>query len=67
MLENIWGDSRGSIPPLRMPSLLPHDLCHEWNVSCRLPAPSLVSIMLCGQLDTPETEAKVEFGMQDII
>ena len=23
-------------PPLRMPSLLPHDLCHEWNVSHRL-------------------------------
>ena len=23
-----------------MPSLLPHDLCHEWNVSRRLPAPS---------------------------
>ena len=38
MLENIRGDSRGSIPPLRMPSLLPHDLCHEWNVSRRLPA-----------------------------
>ena len=38
MLENIRGHSRGSIPPLRMPSLLPHDLCHEWNVSRRLPA-----------------------------
>ena len=38
MLENIRGDSRGSIPPLRMPSLLPHDLCHERNVSRRLPA-----------------------------
>ena len=36
MLENIRGDSWGSIPPLRMPSLLPHDLCHEWNAS---PAP----------------------------
>ena len=38
MLENIRGDSRGSILPLRMPSLLPHDLCHEWNVSRWLPA-----------------------------
>ena len=38
MLENIQGDSWGSILPLRMPSLLPHDLCHEWNVSRRLPA-----------------------------
>ena len=28
MLENFQGDSWGSIPPLRMPSLLPHDLCH---------------------------------------
>ena len=37
MLENIRGHSRGSIPPLRMPSPLPHDLCHEWNVSRRLP------------------------------
>ena len=36
MLENIRGDSWGSILPLRMPSLLPHDLCHEWNAS---PAP----------------------------
>ena len=34
MLENIQGDSWGLIP--RMPSLLPHDLCHEWNAS---PAP----------------------------
>ena len=40
MLENIRGHSRGSIPPLRMPSPLPHDLCHEWNVSRRLPAKS---------------------------
>ena len=36
MLENIRVDSRGSIPHLRMPSLLPHDLCPEWNAS---PAP----------------------------
>ena len=28
MLENFQGDSWGLIPPLRMPSLLPHDLCH---------------------------------------
>ena len=42
MLENIRGHSRGSIPPLRMPSLLPHDLCHEWNVSRRLPASPLL-------------------------
>ena len=43
MLENIRGDSQGSIPPLRMPSLLPHDLCHEWNVSRGLPAPGDLS------------------------
>ena len=43
MLENIRGHSRGSIPPLRMPSPLPHDLCHEWNVSRRLPAGQLFS------------------------
>ena len=28
MLENFQRDSWSSIPPLRMPSLLPHDLCH---------------------------------------
>ena len=31
MLENIRVDSWGSIPHLRMPSLLPHDLCPECN------------------------------------
>ena len=44
MLENIRGDSWGSIPPLRMPSLLPHDLCHEWNAS---PAPRTLSPRVC--------------------
>ena len=34
MLENIRGHSRGSIPPLRMPSLLPLS-----RVECLLPAP----------------------------
>ena len=38
MLENFQGDSWGSIPPLRMPSLLPHDLCHGLSVSRWLPA-----------------------------
>jgi len=33
MLENFQGDSWGSILPLRMPSLLPHDLCYGRN-SC---------------------------------
>jgi len=28
MLKNFQGDAWGLIPPLRMPSLLPHDLCH---------------------------------------
>ena len=43
MLENIQGDSWGSIPPLSMSSLLPHDLWHGWRSSRRLPAisPSL--------------------------
>ena len=50
MLENIRGHSRGSIPPLRMPSLLPHDLCHEWNVSRRLPAFSYLSFLIIGNL-----------------
>ena len=55
MLENIRGHSRGSIPPLRMPSPLPHDLCHEWNVSRRLPAQhhsSKASILLCSAFFT---------------
>ena len=38
MLENFQGDSWGSIPPLRMPSLLPHDLCHGQSSSRWLPA-----------------------------
>ena len=37
MLENFQGDSWGSIPPLCMPSLLPHDLCHGRSSSCWLP------------------------------
>ena len=37
MLENFQGDSWGSIPPLRMPSLLPHDLCHGRSSSRWLP------------------------------
>ena len=38
MLENFQGDSWVSIPPLRMPSLLPHDLCHGRSSSRWLPA-----------------------------
>ena len=38
MLENFQGDSWGSIPPLRMLSLLPHDLCHGRSSSRWLPA-----------------------------
>ena len=38
MLENFQGDSWGSIPPLRMPSLLPHDFCHGRSSSRWLPA-----------------------------
>ena len=38
MLENFQGDSWGSILPLRMPSLLPHDLCHGRSSSRWLPA-----------------------------
>ena len=44
MLENIRGHSRASVPPLHMPSPLPHDLCHEWNVSRQLPALKKVKI-----------------------
>ena len=38
MRENFQGDSWGSIPPLRMPSLLSHDLCHRQSSSRWLPA-----------------------------
>ena len=37
MLEDFQGDSWGSIPPLRMSSLLPHDLCHGRSASRRPP------------------------------
>ena len=33
MFENFQGDSWGSIPPLCMPSLFPHDLCHGRSAS----------------------------------
>ena len=38
MLENFQGNSWGSIPPLRMPSLLPRDICHGRSSSRWLPA-----------------------------
>ena len=38
MLKNFQRDSWGLIPPLHMPSLLPHDLCHGWSSSRWLPA-----------------------------
>ena len=38
MLKNFQGDPWGSIPPLRMPSLLPHDLCHGRSSSHWFPA-----------------------------
>ena len=38
MLENFQGESWGSIPPLCMPSLLLHDLCHGRSSSRWLPA-----------------------------
>ena len=38
MLENFQGDSWGSILPLCMLSLLPHDLCHGRSSSRWLPA-----------------------------
>ena len=37
MLEDFQGDSWGLIPPLRMSSLLPHDLCHGRNASRQPP------------------------------
>ena len=37
MLKDFQGDSWGSILPLQMSSLLPHDLCHGRSASCRPP------------------------------
>ena len=49
MLKNFQGDSWGSIPPLRMPSLLPHDLCY-WQSSSRwLPALRWIFISTCAE------------------
>ena len=53
MLKNFQGDSWGSILPLRMPSLLPYDLCHGRSSSRWLPASSkerpgmLLNILQC--------------------
>ena len=46
MLENFQGDSCGSIPPLRMPSLLPHDLCHGRSSSRWLPGSDRIPVEL---------------------
>ena len=46
MLEDFQGDSWGSIPPLRMSSLLPHDLCHGRSASRRPPTLGVVEILL---------------------
>ena len=43
MLEDFQGDSWGSIPPLRMSSLLPHDLCHGRSASLWPPTVNLLS------------------------
>ena len=53
MLENIQGDSWGSIPPLRMPSLLPHDLCHGRSSSRWLQARYPVKLLVTESSLTP--------------
>ena len=42
MLEDFRGDSWGSIPHLRMSSLLPHDLCHGQSASCPPPTADFI-------------------------
>ena len=49
-------------PPLRMPSLLPHDLCHEWNVSCQLPADNHDGVIIHLEPDILKSEAKWALG-----
>ena len=60
MLENFQGDSWGLILPLRMPSLLPHDLCQGRS---SLPA-RYVSVSVCrawgGQGQLPSGHRKLE-------
>ena len=58
MLEDFQGDSWGSILPLRMSSLLPHDLCHERSASRRPPTEILHPIWLVSlrEEETRETQ-----------
>ena len=39
------GEFLSSIPPLRISSLLPHDLCHGWSASRRLPTSGIILFM----------------------
>ena len=57
MLEDFQGDSWGSILPLRMSSLLPHDLCHGRSASLWLPTLQH-STFLIVQLSHPYTTGK---------
>ena len=52
MLEDFQGDSWGSIPPLHMSSLLPHDLCHGRSASLW---PPTVSIAYFPHVDVSES------------
>ena len=45
-----------------MPSLLPHDLCHVWNVSHRLPADNHDGVITHLEPDIPECEVKWALG-----
>ena len=45
-----------------MPSLLPHDLCHVWNVSRRIPADNHDGVITHLEPDIPECEVKWALG-----
>ena len=63
MLKDFQGDSWGSIPPLRMSSLLPHDLCHGQSASRWPPTPICLtgSVSVCPNLNSVSYSKPVLF------
>ena len=61
MLENFQGDSWGSIPPLHMPSLLPHDLCHGRSSCSQQLWPPYAKSWLIGK----DSDARRDWGQEE--
>ena len=62
------GVSWGLITPLRMPSSLPHDLCHGWSSSCWLPTvDSLEKTLMLGGIGGRRRRGRQRMRWLDVI